>query len=110
MWNTYVQAILQYAEKSRKKNISAKLVDVNEEGENSVMYVIDSIIYLIDETSQHVVALKILAESLGKGQQSLCYLYDEYSVSVHVVHLSMFHFNVSNNALYYILCVAHGED
>ena len=31
-WKSYVKAILQYAEKSRKKNISNKLIDLDEAG------------------------------------------------------------------------------
>ena len=35
----------------------------------------------LDETSKHLTALKILSVSLGKGEQSLCYVYDEYEAS-----------------------------
>ena len=35
----------------------------------------------LDDVSKQLVALKILAESLEKGVKSLCYLYEEYSVS-----------------------------
>lgn len=100
-WKSYVKAILQYAEKSRKKNISNKLIDLDQagmykllewEGANPceqlgqflclyltcVFYDMCTIFLIIDE---NLVALKILAECLGKGEKTLCYLYEEYSVS-----------------------------
>ena len=35
-WKLYVKAILQYAEKSRKKNIANKLAHLDEEGKKSI--------------------------------------------------------------------------
>ena len=62
-----MKAILQYTEKSRKKNISNKLVHLGEEGK--------IFIYILDEASPHVTTLNILAECLGKGEKTLSYIY-----------------------------------
>ena len=75
-WKTYVPAILQYAEKSRKKSIYNKLANVDEEGKNILHK-----LYLLDETSQHVAGLRVLSECLGKGEKTLCYIYEEHTVS-----------------------------
>ena len=39
-----------------------------------------------DETSQDVAALKVLSECLGKGEKTLCYIYEECSVSYSSVY------------------------
>lgn len=39
-------------------------------------------ILFIDETSKQLAALKILSEALGKGKETLYYLYEEYKVYI----------------------------
>ena len=84
-WAKYVPAIILYGEKNKKKNMS-KYLEFLDDGELTVLHSFHlcySIIMIyIDDTSKQLVALRILAECLGKGGQSLCYLYEEYEVDM----------------------------
>ena len=54
--------------------------EVNEDGE-SVLCLYTCISHPIaDEISQQVCALKVLAISVGKGHDSLIYIYEEYNI------------------------------
>lgn len=39
-------------------------------------------LYNVDDVSKQLTAIKILAECLAKGKQSICYFYEEDAVSV----------------------------
>ena len=108
-WITrFMPAILAYAKKSGKKKVSSKLANLDETGEESTELISKLCVIIMwhsyctekclfwylpaDVTSRQVVALRVLGECLGKGEQSLCYLYEEYMVSVGVFNAFMARF------------------
>lgn len=56
-WSVYVKAVLQIAEKSRKKSISSKLLELEEDG----TFFTSILVYIfVDEISCGVIALNSL--------------------------------------------------
>ena len=55
--------------------------EVDENGEFQIVHVMFTCIShpIADEISQQVCALKVLAVSVGKGHDSLIYIYEEYN-------------------------------
>ena len=55
--------------------------EVDEDGEFQIVHVMFTCIShpIADEISQQVCALKVLAISVGKGHDSLIYIYEEYN-------------------------------
>ena len=105
-------AILAYAKKSGKKKVSSKLVNLDETGEESTELISKLCVIIMwhsyctekclfwylpaDVTSRQVVALRVLGECLGKGEPSLCYLYEEYMVrGLHCVYGQIYLYLVS---------------
>ena len=69
--------------KQWKKGISFVIKEVDEDGKFSSKHVIrhfyDRAHLIVDEISQQVFALKVLAISVGKGHESLIYIYEKYN-------------------------------
>lgn len=65
-WKKFYCATLLYGQNSGRKGISSVIKEVDED----------------DEVSQQVCALKVLAISVGKGLDSLIYIYEEYNSDV----------------------------
>lgn len=91
-WSTkYVPAIITYGRSCSKKKIADCLTSLDELGWLNVASIIGSLIdstplfFILynyaDDTSKQLVALKVISEALGKGLQSLRFIYEEYSVS-----------------------------
>ena len=64
-----------------KKGFSSVMKEVDEDGEFQIVQVMFRCIVhpIADEISQQVCALKVLAISVGKGRDSLIYIYEEYN-------------------------------
>ena len=80
-WKKFYCAILLYGQNSGKKGISSVMKEVDEDGEFQIVHVMFTWIVhpIADEISQQVCALKVLAISVGKGHDSLVYIYEEYN-------------------------------
>ena len=88
-WNMkYVPAILSYGEKSRKTTIVDLITSMNASGKYMYILLICNIttcfhVFVTDETSRQLTALKVLSKSFGYRQikDNLPFIYEEYDVS-----------------------------
>ena len=79
-WKKFYHAILLYGHNIGKKGICSVMKEVDEDGEFQKVHVMFMCISHpnADEISQQVCALKVLAISVGKGHDSIIYIYEEY--------------------------------
>ena len=87
-WNTkYVPAIVSYGEKSRKTAITDLITSMNSSGEcfHFVnLALLSYTMFVTDETSRQLTALKVLSKCFGYRQlkDNLPFVYEEHNVSV----------------------------